>query len=233
MNFRIWLEAISGFEPRSRGEALDRLGLKSDASATDIETAHRNSVGKHHPDKGGNPEDFQKVQSAFEYLNKSGSESPQYSHRQSQGLPPWQTDPRSTYNGIGRDFTDINYCKYKIWEKAKESGPVDKWTFQAFDGNFMRGYFAAFANQATLGYGGMVMEIWNSKGANSYDTIAVFANKEPSKTLHLVRRYGKDVSDRNITFDHGSFNSNPANDDIFMRKIRLEIPRQSSSKDLK
>jgi DnaJ-class molecular chaperone len=47
----------------------DVLGLTRDATADDIKKAHRKLVREHHPDKGGDPEKFKKVQEAYEVLS--------------------------------------------------------------------------------------------------------------------------------------------------------------------
>lgn len=43
----------------------DQLGVPPNADADDIRAAHRKLAKKHHPDKGGNREDFDKVQHAY------------------------------------------------------------------------------------------------------------------------------------------------------------------------
>lgn len=45
------------------------LGLTKDASQDDIKKAYRKLAMKHHPDKGGNPEEFKKITNAYEILS--------------------------------------------------------------------------------------------------------------------------------------------------------------------
>jgi len=45
------------------------LGLDKGASQDDIKKAHRKLAREHHPDKGGDPEKFKKVQEAYEILS--------------------------------------------------------------------------------------------------------------------------------------------------------------------
>jgi DnaJ-class molecular chaperone len=45
------------------------LGLTRDATADDIKKAYRKLAREHHPDKGGDPEKFKKVQEAYEVLS--------------------------------------------------------------------------------------------------------------------------------------------------------------------
>lgn len=54
------------------GSAYKTLGLKEGASAEEIKTAYRRLAMKHHPDRGGDPEEFKKIQSAYDYLNLVG-----------------------------------------------------------------------------------------------------------------------------------------------------------------
>jgi len=47
------------------------LGLEKGASDTDIKKAYRKLAMKHHPDKGGDPEQFKKIQAAYDILSDS------------------------------------------------------------------------------------------------------------------------------------------------------------------
>jgi DnaJ family protein A protein 2 len=47
----------------------DRLGIERGASATDIKKAYRKLALEHHPDKGGDPEQFKHIQKAYEVLS--------------------------------------------------------------------------------------------------------------------------------------------------------------------
>lgn len=53
----------------SRAEATKILGLQSDASQDDVKKAYRKLARKHHPDKGGNEEEFKKCKQAYEILS--------------------------------------------------------------------------------------------------------------------------------------------------------------------
>lgn len=46
------------------------LGVKADVSRQEIDAAYRTLRSKHHPDKGGDPEQFQRVQRAYEAATK-------------------------------------------------------------------------------------------------------------------------------------------------------------------
>jgi DnaJ family protein A protein 2 len=50
-------------------EYYDLLGISTNASEDDIKKAYRKKALLHHPDKGGNPEDFKKLNTAYETLS--------------------------------------------------------------------------------------------------------------------------------------------------------------------
>lgn len=52
------------------------LGLPSNASQEDVKRAYRKLALKLHPDKGGDAEQFRKVQQAYDTISKSGDEPP-------------------------------------------------------------------------------------------------------------------------------------------------------------
>lgn len=51
------------------------LGLEKNASADDIKKAYRTLANKHHPDKGGNEEEFKKIAEAYETLSDSAKKA--------------------------------------------------------------------------------------------------------------------------------------------------------------
>jgi DnaJ-class molecular chaperone len=69
----------------------DVLGLSKDATADDIKKAYRKLAREHHPDKGGDPEKFKKVQEAYEVLN-----DPQ----KRQNLDQWGTPDGPQHGGM-------------------------------------------------------------------------------------------------------------------------------------
>jgi DnaJ-class molecular chaperone len=50
------------------GDLYERLGVDKRAGAADIKKAHQRLVKTHHPDKGGDAEEFKKIQQAYEVL---------------------------------------------------------------------------------------------------------------------------------------------------------------------
>ncbi len=53
------------------GDLYERLGIDKRATAADIKKAHQRLVKTHHPDKGGDAEEFKKIQQAYEVLSDS------------------------------------------------------------------------------------------------------------------------------------------------------------------
>lgn len=56
-------------------EARRILGVGSSATQEEIKTAYRRLTSKHHPDKGGNADEFKKIKAAYEKLSSSGGSS--------------------------------------------------------------------------------------------------------------------------------------------------------------
>ena len=51
-----------------RGPALVTLGLETDCSRQQVTQRYRQLAATHHPDKGGNPEQFIEIRQAYEVL---------------------------------------------------------------------------------------------------------------------------------------------------------------------
>ncbi len=51
-----------------RRQALDLLGLTADASLREVKSAHRRLVKRHHPDLGGDVENFRRIDAAYRLL---------------------------------------------------------------------------------------------------------------------------------------------------------------------
>lgn len=58
----------------TRTQSLQTLGLSPGASVEEIKQAYRKMAMKHHPDRGGNEEEFKKIKEAYETLEKKESE---------------------------------------------------------------------------------------------------------------------------------------------------------------
>lgn len=65
-NKRMGLDAAK--EAVGSGSPYDILGVSRKATWDEIKSAYRKLVMKHHPDKGGQPATFRKIQGAYELL---------------------------------------------------------------------------------------------------------------------------------------------------------------------
>ncbi len=139
-------------------------------------------------------------------------------------IPPWQTDERSMNNSVGNDFRDINFSKKSIYENSIKNGPVEKYSIDSFDGSFFRGSLSVYTNEKSLGFAGEVMEIWSGEGNNSF----IIATKPGLNKAQIIRKYGKDVSGSNTSYEFDSFNDYPGNDQSFVDFLRKEFSKNKS-----
>ena len=73
---------MSSGEPLSRGDPLsedpwETLGVSRDADENTVKKAYKKLAMKHHPDKGGDPEKFKHIQSAYDRITKGEPEQEQ------------------------------------------------------------------------------------------------------------------------------------------------------------
>jgi DnaJ-class molecular chaperone len=103
------------------GDLYERLGVDKKATAADIKKAHQRLVKTHHPDKGGDAEEFKKIQQAYEVLIDSekrrmydmtgsipGEEPPMQEMHMGGGMPfsfPFPFNMADMFPGGGRPRT--------------------------------------------------------------------------------------------------------------------------------
>jgi len=80
------------------------LGVGRDADASAIKKAYRKLASKHHPDKGGNPEEFKRVQEAYDTLSDPQKRSQYDNPNPFEGFGG---DPFGGGNPFGDIFKDI------------------------------------------------------------------------------------------------------------------------------
>jgi len=201
-------------------DAYRILGATEVDSLEKIKNKYRKLMRKYHPDRNPSGEkqarDINNAWDAIQMFHSSPGTRPPRSEK-----PEWETDSGGGSYRVGDDFRNVNYFKKRIWEAAKEQGPIEKVTVWAFDGHFFRNSLTVWGNRATYFLMGKGMEIWNSLGANSYPTEAVLVTTEDKpNAVTVIRIKGKDV---NFSLEHESFNQNPSNDPHFADQLKRLI----------
>jgi hypothetical protein len=223
-------------------KALELLGLSPGASEQEIKAARNSLARRYHSDKTGvDNERMSDVNVAYEFLRAHGYNSSinnaneiyesdrnrfwrgEENKSRSRDLPPWQTDFRSSYNDVGEDFCNLNFCKKSIWEESLKNGEVDKYSILPFDGNFFRHSFMVMTNDSALGYAGKINFIWNTQCACSYNIKAVFAQKFGSAVIQLVFMPNGDLTPPWKEYSYEYSSGNPGNDMSFIKKLRKEF----------
>lgn len=219
---RFWQFILEATDP------YEILGVSPTDDLSTIKKAYRKLAMLYHPDRGGEEAKFKEVQNAWDMIQlqkRNGQSS--FKPRNKQETPPWQTDPRSTYDVVGKDHRNLNFNMKYIYEKALEAEGGDKtklkrMTIWAFDGSFARGVFTVFGSDKVYPEMAEAMRIWNSHGGNPYQTEAILVSE--SNGLRIIWIKGKDV---NIPIEHESFNANPFNDNAFVRRLKAILSQSS------
>lgn len=227
---KLLLEALT---PQQAANIFMQYGASDDdlSSPQKIKAARNRLIRQHHSDVSGGDDEAAKIINASYDVLKSGYSTtsrtpPPPPYDDSDGVPAWQTDKRSSYNRINRqDYTDINYFKQRMWELSEHS--TKKYTIYAFDGSFFRSTITVYGSPEIFKDMAEAMVIWNSHGGNPYDTRAVFVQEETFVPILLLIYLDGKVLSNPIEMEHDSFNRNPANDQYFVRSLPDTLDRIS------
>lgn len=205
-------------------DKLDVTGLKS---------AHRRLVKANHPDRGGSDQAMARINAAYDVLKNpeayAASPPPsrsaydpaasRYGHRySSEPYPEWAN---AGYSGGMRDspsinredYSDRNYVKKRMWELSGKS--KEEWSIMNFDGAFFRGYITVYGSPAIFPEMAKAIQKWD----RFFDSRAVFVSRRHGDgSLYLVWSDGV-FHNPPIKMEHESVNSNPSNDQRFMRRL--------------
>lgn len=113
------------------------LGISKSASEDEVKKAYRKLAMKHHPDKGGDPEQFKKIQSAYDRIIKGEPEEEkgfdpfsmfsQFFHQQQQKqLHDIRINLMTAYKGheIRLDVSDRDPCKHCKCDTCRGMGNI-------------------------------------------------------------------------------------------------------------
>lgn len=107
------------------------LGVQPGASQEEIKKAYRKLAAKHHPDRGGDAEEFKKVQEAYDYLSN-----------------PQKQDNGNPFRNGNFDFNDYNFVHPNMddvfYSKSRED------VFREFRSNFQKNPDAIASISITL-----------------------------------------------------------------------------------
>lgn len=177
----------------------------------------------HHPDKGGNVETMQNINSAYDLLKSTSISSfgdMDKHDQENDELETWQTDDRAMRDSNPKK-PDINYYKKTAWILSGKPEPSDKnkYTFWNWDGYYLRGVFTVYTTPAYWYEVSNLMVEWDKH----YRSKAVFvSDPKVNNIVYLVNKHGKKV-DPPQPIEHESFNANPGNDWSFINRMRKEI----------
>ena len=186
-----------------------RLGVDVTGMGPDqVNAARRNLMNRHHPDRGGNLDTAQNINSAYDLLKngvptfrasvlglKSFCRAHPSRREQVAALklcypehPEWAwagcSDAPLRPKIYSNDFTDVNFIKKTIWELSGQS-PAE-YTVCGFDGRQFRSHVVVFGSPKTFDYMADAMIMCQTRGSYGCDCRAVFVQEEESKDLYLI-----------------------------------------------
>ena len=231
-------EVISSKEA---AEIFKKHGVDNALSLTkdDLKKMYKALVLKHHPDRGGNLSTIQDINAAYDVLKSAKpnmDHDDDFSYGAGSSYSSYNTETpewaMAGYSGGSRpngnisrnNFSDVNYFKKTMWELSHHSRI--EYTIWAFDGHFFRGATTVYGSPEIYKEMAKAMIVWN--GSASYDTRAVFFTlKKKPGIISLIYADGK-FYDEPIEIEHESFNSNPGNDQSFLRKLPSMLDKLSA-----
>lgn len=103
-------------------------------------------------------------------------------------IEPWQTDPSEPTTIYREDYTDPNYLKKMVYERATRFGDVELFKAWSWNGERFRKIFAAYANQFSLDELGRGLLQWQMHISGNARCDAIFLTKGngPAKSFRLV-----------------------------------------------
>lgn len=96
------------------------LGVDSSANIEDIKKKYRELAKLHHPDKGGDPEKFKKINEAYETLGDSDKKI-KYDNKLNNKFDSFGSNPFGG-NGYGNPFKDFGFDKFDMSDFLRNSG---------------------------------------------------------------------------------------------------------------
>ncbi len=130
------------------------------------------------------------------------------------------------------DYTDVNFIKKRMWELSGQSKFA--YTIWGYDGAFFRGCVTVYGNKNIYHDMAEAMIDWQTKGANPYQCRAVFVTKGRGKDITLIYADGAFYDGKqyaSIEIEHKSFNSNPGNDQQFVRDLPRFLDKLKSERE--
>jgi hypothetical protein len=212
---------------------VDVTGMSREA----IKVARRELLHRHHPDRGGDLDTAQLINTAYDLIKDGVSDGAFYgsdlaayeAHKtQNPGCPEWAW---AGYSGgvpdatiYRNDFSDINFVKKSLWELSGHSGT--EYTIWGSDGQRFHG-ISAFGSPKIFSYMTTAMITWLSK--QGHQCRAVLVGTGVTKELYMTYAEGRYHTEDPVRIVHSSFNSNPGNDPSFANKLAEVLERSKAS----